>query len=109
MLHILSILIIFVMSFAKDVSIRNGAFIHCINEIATEFKFAHPACKARLLQIYSHSYYGSNLWDLYGQEFLSLCKTWNIGIRKLFDLPYQTYCRFIPRLYEGVIASYMLK
>ncbi len=47
--------------------------------------------------------------QIYGQEFLSLCKTWNIGIRTLFGLPYQKQCRFIQHVYGGVHSSLMLK
>ncbi len=52
-------------SFRKDINIRKGCFIQCVNEICTEFAFAHSKCRAKLLQIYGTSFYESNLWDLY--------------------------------------------
>ncbi len=41
--------------------LRKGSFIQCVNEICTEFAFAHPKCRAKLLQIHGTSFYGSNL------------------------------------------------
>ncbi len=68
---------------------RKGQFILFLDEICTEFAFAHPKCKSKLLQIYDSSFYGSNLWDLYSKEFMSLCKTWNVAIRKLYHMVFQ--------------------
>ncbi len=50
--------------FKNDTNLKKGQLIQCINEICTEFAFAHPKCKSKLLQIYGSSFYGSNLWDL---------------------------------------------
>ncbi len=79
--------------FRKDINIRKGCFIQCVNEICTAFAFAHAKCGATLLQIYGPSFYGSNLWDLYSNEFMYLGKTWNVAIRKVYNVPFQTHCR----------------
>ena len=81
-----------------DVQQRKGAFIQTVNEICTEFKFAHPLCKVKLLQIYGSSFYGSNLWNLYDKTCESLYKTYNIGIRKIFSLPWCTHTRYLTHL-----------
>ncbi len=83
------------LSFRNDINIRKGCFIQCVNEICTEFAFAHPKCQAKLLQVFGTSFYGSNLWDLYSKQFMSLGKTWNVAIRKVYNVPFQTYCRFL--------------
>ncbi len=36
------------LSFRKDVNIRKGCFIQCVNEICTKFAFAHPKCRTKL-------------------------------------------------------------
>ncbi len=41
------------------------------------------------------SFYGSNLWDPYSKEFMSLCKTSNVVIRKVYNVPFQIHCRFL--------------
>ena len=54
--------------FAADVSNRKGQFIGCVNNIISQFGFAHPACKVRLLVTHGYSFYGSSLWNLYGND-----------------------------------------
>ncbi len=81
------------LSFRKDINIRKGCFIQCVSEICTEFAFAHHKYGAKLLQIYGTSFYGSNLWNLYSKEFMSLGKTLNVAIRKVYNVPFQTHCR----------------
>ncbi len=39
------------LSFRKDVNIRKGCFLQCVNEICIEFAFAQPKYPAKLLQI----------------------------------------------------------
>ncbi len=63
-------------------------FTICVNEICTKVAFAHPNCRAKLFQIYETSFYGSNLWDLYSKEFMSLGQTWNVAIRKVYNVPF---------------------
>ncbi len=97
------------LSFAKDVNSRKSQFIQSVNEINTEFAFAHPICKAKLLQIYGTSFYGSNLWDFYTKEFSSVCKTWNVAIRRIFNLPLQTHCRIVYKLCPFKHVEHSLK
>ncbi len=97
------------LSFKKDTNLRKSQFIQCINDICKEFAFAHPKCKSKLLQIYSSSFYGSNLWDLYSKELMSLCTTWNVGIRKLYGLPVQTHCRYLMHTSQQNHVDHVLK
>ena len=79
----------------KDIDIKKGKFIGCVNNITTEFQFAHPVAKVKLLQIYGSSFYGSNLWDYYSPSSDKLYKTWNIALRKLFNLPARSHTRYL--------------
>ncbi len=56
------------LSFSADVANRKGQFIGCVNSIKTQFGFAHPVCKMKLLVTDRYSFYESSLWDLYGNE-----------------------------------------
>ena len=67
-------------NFADDIPFRRGQFIACVNNIMSELGFAHPDCKARLLQMYGYSFYGSSLWDLYDKPMEQLSTTWNIAV-----------------------------
>ena len=83
------------LNFDMDIQFRKGKFISCVNNILTEFGFAHPECKTYLVQLYGSSFYGSPLWNLYGCGSQKLYTTWNIAMRKLLNLPYQTHTRFL--------------
>ncbi len=95
-------------SLRKYINIRKGCFIQCVNEICTEFVFAHPKGQAKLLEIYGTNFHGSNLWDLYNNEFMSLGKTWNVTIRKVYNVPCQTYCRFLQHVSQLNHVTHML-
>ncbi len=97
------------LNFSKDVNMKKGSFIQCVNELCSEFGFAHPACKMKLLQMYGSSFYGSNLWDFYCKEFISLGKTWNVGVRRIYNLPAHTHCRYLPHICKSHHVSHMLK
>ena len=97
------------LNFDKDLNIQKGKFIGCVNNIMTEFSFAHPRTKCRLMQIYGTSFYGSSLWDLYGSASTKLYTTWNIALRKLFKLPYRTHTRYLDSIANLNHISFSLK
>ncbi len=74
---------------------RNGQFIGCINSIIIQFGFAHPVCKMKLLVTHGYSFYGSSLWDLYGNACNHLCTTWIIAVCRLYELPRTAHTRLL--------------
>ena len=75
----------------------------------SEFAFAHPAVKVKLLKVHGTSFYGSNLWNLYGCGATKLNTTWNIAIRKLYSLPYQTHTRYLDLISKTRHLNVVLK
>ncbi len=55
------------------------------------------------------AFYGSNLWDLYSKEFMSLGKTCKVAIRKVYNVPFQTHCRFLRHVSQLNHVTQMLK
>ena len=96
-------------NFDKDIVNKKCHFIACVNDILTEFSFAHPHVKCKLLQIYGTSFYGSCLWDLYGSAIKSLYTTWNIALRKLNGVPYRTHTRYLDTISGIKHVSFILK
>lgn len=92
-----------------DINVKKGIFIGCVNDIMTEFSFVHPNVKHKLINIYGTSFYGSPLWDLYGNAAKSLYTTWNIAIRKMYGLPYRTHTRFLDHISGSNHLSIVLK
>ncbi len=64
-------------------------------------------CPYCTVKIYGTSFYGSNLWDLYNKE--SLGKTWNVAIRKVYNVPFQTHCRVLQHVSQLNHVTHMLK
>ncbi len=73
-------------------------FIGCVNSIITQFRFAHPVCTLKLLVTHGYSFYGSSLWDLYDNDSKKLSITWNIVVRRLYDLPRTVHTRFLTHI-----------
>ncbi len=71
---------------SADVAYRKGQFIGCVSSIITQFGFAHLVCKLKLLVTHGYSFYGSSLWELYDNDSKKLYITWNIAVRRLYDL-----------------------
>ncbi len=51
----------------------------------------------------------SNLWDLYSKEFMSLGKTWNVAIRKVSNVAFETHSRFVQHVSQLNHVTHMLK
>ncbi len=58
-----------------------------VNNIVTEFGFAHPGCKAKMVKTYRTSFCGSCQWDLFRPDCQKRFTTWNIAMRIILDLP----------------------
>ncbi len=48
--------------------------------------------------MYCTSLYGCELWDLFCEDFFKLLTSWNIYVRKAWDVPRSTHRRFIAPL-----------
>ena len=70
----------------QDLREKRAQFIQRNNEICQEFSFAHPVTKTRLNAIFNCHLTGSQLWDLFSCESEMLKATWNVAIRKMFNL-----------------------
>ena len=60
---------------------RRGAYIGETVELLEVFRYAHPLQKLSAIQTYSCSFYGSNLYDLYGPAANQLYRAWQISVR----------------------------
>ena len=44
-----------------------------------------------LFNTFCSSFYGSSLWDLHSPGFYSCLTAWNIGARKVLNIPHRTH------------------
>ena len=89
-------------SMSKDISTKRGRFIGKINSLKQEFHFASPDIKIKLLNIYTTSFYGSSLYNLYSKECRRFYTTWNQIIRQCFQVDRQTHRYLIEEMSESV-------
>ena len=75
-------------------------FINKVNELIQEFYFAHPLTKIRINNIFNSYFYGSALWNLFGDEAVRLEKSWNVAQRIMLGIPRNAHRFFIEPLSE---------
>ncbi len=73
--------------FSADVAKRKGQFIGCVNCVIIHFGFAHRVHKMKLLVILGYIFYGSLLWNFYGNTCNHLYTNCNSVVYRLHDLP----------------------
>ena len=82
----------------QDMREKRAQFIQKNNEICQEFSFAHPRSKVLLNSIYNSHFTGSPTWDLFCRESEMIENTWNVAIRKMYNLDRKTHKYFIEPL-----------
>ena len=85
-------------SFSKDLAMKRGDCIGRLHSILQEFHFANPLVKMQLFRIYTTSFYGSSLWDLFSGPCNKLYTSWNIAVRMAFEIPRESHRYFIEEL-----------
>ena len=83
---------------STDLMEKRAVFINKTNELNQEFYFAHALTKVEINSIFNSSFYGSNLWNLFGKEASRLEKSWNVAQRILLGLPRNSHRYFIEPL-----------
>ena len=71
-----------------------------LNIFLSKFGTCKTLVKNKLFNQYCCSYYGSQLWPLYNQDFNNVCTKWRKAIRRIWELPYNTHCKLLPLITE---------
>ena len=91
-----------------DCTLKRGRFIGKTNSLLQEFHFVKKEVLMKILNIYTTSFYGSGLWDLYSREVDRLYKAWNVTIRKALSIPNTTHRYLIEPLSGCIHPKVML-
>lgn len=67
-----------------------------INNVLCYFGHVFPVLKLQLIKTFCYSLYGSVLWQLDHSNLETLCITWRKGLRRVWNIPYQTHCNILP-------------
>ena len=82
----------------QDAAVKRAQFISSSVQIREVFKFAAPAEVVKSMKIYSHSFYGSCLWDLAGVKAKQVYTAWNHTVRLIWGCPLWTRTYFVQQL-----------
>ena len=95
-------------SMKKDCCIKRAIFISKLHSMNQEFHFVKPDIVMKLYNIYTCTFHGSSLWDLYSDSTMKLYSSWNVCVRILFDLPRETHRYLIEPISESLHVKTML-
>ena len=85
---------------SHDLLQKRGEFIGKVHALRQELGDQNPVVFMSLVSIYLSSFYGSNLWDLYSEAANKVYSSWNVLIRKTFNLPFATHRYILCDLYD---------
>ena len=74
-----------------DILSKKCDFIYSVNNVISNFKGVSSALMNLLFKSYCYSFYGSQTWNLYNNSLGSLYTAFNIGLRRIWKLPYNTH------------------
>ena len=81
-----------------DTRMKRASFISSSTDIRCMFSFALPAQVLNALIVYSSHFYGSMLWDLYGDVAGQVYRSWNTCVKLVWRLPRSTHNYFVDSL-----------
>ena len=74
---------------------KKRRFIGYVNKLRSNYDTLQPHMLINLFRSYCCSFYGSMLWKQNSEGFDKICKSWNIAIRTLLRLPFNTHTRYL--------------
>ena len=77
------------------------AFISENLDIRELFSWAHPMQILQAVQVYCSSFYGSMLYDLYGDEAGMIFRCWNTATKLAWQVPRSTFTFLVDRVLTG--------
>ena len=78
-----------------EVAHKRGDFIGRVNNLSATFAKADDNVKRMIFNSQCSHLYGIETWNMADNDVEKFRKTWNLGVRKVFELPYQTHTRFL--------------
>jgi hypothetical protein len=81
-----------------DIIARGNSLCGQINNVISYFRNRTSLVKLSLMRAYCSSFYGCELWELDHTKLELICTTWRKGLRRIWDLPYDTHNNLLPVL-----------
>ena len=74
-----------------DASVKRAQFIESSVQIQETFAFAQPTEILQAVQTYAGHWYGSMLWDLYGEKAGQIYRSWSTCAKLTWGVPRSTH------------------
>ena len=71
------------------------------NYVMRKFGFCAADIRLTMFRTYCTNYYGCPLWKLDSKSIHRFCARWRKCVRKLWNVPPMTHCRYVEHLYDG--------
>ena len=91
-----------------DLGQKRGKFIGKVLSLLQELSFVDSDVFVKLLNIYTTSFYGSSLWDIFSTDCERLYKSWNVTIRQVFGVDRCTHRYLIETISNSMHPKVML-
>ena len=88
-----------------DTKMKRASFIKNSVDTREMFSFAMPPQVLNAISVYSAHYYGSNLWDLYGDMAGQVYRSWSTSVKLVWDLPRSTHSYYVDNMLAESIPS----
>ena len=88
-----------------DCKCKRARFIDTSTSIRETFAFADNEQILRAIQIYCCNFYGSMLWNLYGEQAAKFFRCWNTCTKLCWNLPRNTHVYFVDALLSCGFSS----
>ena len=89
-------------SMSLDIDRKRVSFIGKVHSLTQEFFFLSPAVKMKLFEIYTESFYGSSIWNLFGSSCDKIYRAYNVTVRQTFQVPRETHRYLVESISESV-------
>ena len=81
-----------------DAQTKRAPFIQNSVQIQESFSFAHPSEIMRAVHVYASHWYGSMLWDLFGDKARQIYSSWNTCAKLTWGAPRATHTYLLDNL-----------
>ena len=92
-------------SMEHDARSKRMAFITESTDIRETFAWAHPMQILEAIRVYTTSFYGSMLYDLYGEEASKIYRCWKTAVKLAWGVPRTTFSYLVDHVLVGDMTS----
>ena len=84
---------------------KRSTFIGTVNKLMANFGHLQASVLSNIFKTFCCNFYGSPIWDFNSPGFRKICITWNIGVRTVLKLPFNTHSYFQEHFYDKTILD----